>query len=243
MDLASAVPIIIPGPCVDAMADRGMDWMTTPVALPRIGIQLGAASRKVFNAELVTSPPVRMVAHPKALLACLARDNTDDWGAIVGIGAVAFALIGPSAWWVGGIAMGRTFFPRRFGTIHPPQRRCRPWPPSAPCRSGWFGCAAAACEAVCATAPTRAPGGPSAPPWQSLAAAAPVWPVVGEFLRRRSLSAAYRSSGTPDNGRRESGPEPGTTAALCCRSAGSANRLGGGAAPTTSGKRYRRVTP
>jgi hypothetical protein len=138
VDLASAVPIIIPGPCVDAMADRGMVWMTTPVALPLIGIQLGAASRKVCNDELVTRPPVRMVAHPQALLARLARDDTDDWGAIVGRGAVACALIGPSAWWVGGIAMGRTVFPRRFGTIHPPRRRCRPLPPSAPCRSGWF---------------------------------------------------------------------------------------------------------
>jgi hypothetical protein len=72
VDLASAVPIIIPGPFVDAVADRGMGWMTTPVALPLIGIQPGAASRQVFDDELVTSSPVRMVAHPKALLARLA---------------------------------------------------------------------------------------------------------------------------------------------------------------------------
>jgi hypothetical protein len=33
VDLASAVPIIIPCPFVDAVADRGMGWMTPPVAL------------------------------------------------------------------------------------------------------------------------------------------------------------------------------------------------------------------
>ena len=113
VDLASAVPIIIiPGPFVDAVADRGMGWMTPPVALPFIDIQLRAASRKVFDDESMTSPPIRVVAHPKTLLTRLTRDDTDDRGPIVGVGAVAFALIGASAGRVIRVAMGRAFFPR-----------------------------------------------------------------------------------------------------------------------------------
>src|SRR5262245_38317340 len=78
VDLASAVPVIIPGPFADAVADSGMGWVTPPIALPRIGIQLGAASRKVFHQALMTRPPVRVVAHPQPLLARLPRDQTDD---------------------------------------------------------------------------------------------------------------------------------------------------------------------
>jgi hypothetical protein len=109
VDLASAIPIIIASPFVDAVADRGMGWMTPPLALPLIGIQPGAASRKVFDDEPMISPPVRVVAHPKTLLARLTRDETDDRGPIVGRGAVALALIGTSTWWVTGIAMGQTW--------------------------------------------------------------------------------------------------------------------------------------
>jgi hypothetical protein len=42
----------------------------------------------------VAGPRVRIVAHPKALLARLARDHTDEGGTIVGIRAVPIALIG-----------------------------------------------------------------------------------------------------------------------------------------------------
>ena len=87
MDLAAAVPVIIPGPFVDAVADRGMSWVTPSVALSRIGIQLGAANRQVFHDALMTHPPVRVVAQPKPLLACVARDEADDGGPIVRSGA------------------------------------------------------------------------------------------------------------------------------------------------------------
>ena len=70
------------------VADRGMGWMTTPVALPFVGVQPRAASRQVFAGEPMTSPPVRVVPYPKALLARVARDDADDGGPIVGVGAV-----------------------------------------------------------------------------------------------------------------------------------------------------------
>ena len=57
-------------------------------------------------------PRVRVVAYPQALLARVPRDDADDGRPIVGIGAVALALIGASTWRVTGIAMGRAFFPR-----------------------------------------------------------------------------------------------------------------------------------
>ena len=243
VDLASAIPIIVPCPFVDAVADRGMGWMTPPVALPLIGVQPRAASRKVCDDEPMTSPPVRVVAHPKTLLARLTRDQTDERRPIIGVGAVAFALIRAAAGRIMRVAMGRAFFPPRSGITRPPQRRCPASCGWGPSHSKSSECAAAGYGAACATAPVRGPGGPSARLWPHRAAVALAWPVVAEFLRRRSLSAAYSSCGKPDNGRLESGPEHGTTAALCCCSAGSASRLGGGAAPTTSGKRYRRVTP
>jgi hypothetical protein len=131
VDLAAAVPVIIPGPFADAVADRGMGWVTPPVALPLIRIQLCAASRKVFHHERMTSPSVRVVAHPKALLASLTRDDTDDGRTIIGIGAVPLALIRASAGRIRGVAMGGAFFPPRSDTIHPPQRQCRSSPRSA----------------------------------------------------------------------------------------------------------------
>jgi hypothetical protein len=74
-----------------------MGWMTAPVALPCVGVQPRAASPHVFGDEGTARPRVRVVAHPKALLARVARDDADDGGPIVGVGPVAFALIGASA--------------------------------------------------------------------------------------------------------------------------------------------------
>lgn len=53
-----------------------------------------------------------MVADPKPMLACLAQDHTNDGRSIIGLGPVPFACIGPSAWWIAGVAMGRAFLPR-----------------------------------------------------------------------------------------------------------------------------------
>jgi hypothetical protein len=125
VDLAAAVPVIIPGPFADAVADRGMGWVTTSVALPLIGIQLCAAHQKVFHHELMTRPSVRVVAHPKTLLARVAGDDADDGKTIIGIRAVPLALIGASPRWVTGIAMGRAFFPPRSGRVRRPQMPCR----------------------------------------------------------------------------------------------------------------------
>ena len=114
----------------------------------------------------MTRPPVRVVTHPKPLLARLARDDTDDRGPIVGVGAVALALVGAAPGRVMWIAMGRAVFPRRSDTTRPPPRWCPPSPRWVRWRSAESGGAAGAYGAVCATGPARAPDGPSAPPWQ-----------------------------------------------------------------------------
>src|SRR5687768_7307928 len=125
MHFASAIAIIIPRPFVYTMADGGMSWMTAAVALPFVGVQPRAASWNIVGDERAASPCVCVVTHPKALLTRVARNNADDGGPIVGIRAVAFALIGASTWRVPGIAMGRAFFPPRSGTVRRPQTPCR----------------------------------------------------------------------------------------------------------------------
>jgi hypothetical protein len=126
MHLAAAITIIITRPFVHTVAHRGMDWMTPSVALPFVRVQLRAVSRNVFGDECLASPSIRMVAHPQALLARLARDDTDDRGPIVGIGAMSFAFIGAPPGRIQGVAMRRAFFPPRFGTTRSPQRWCPP---------------------------------------------------------------------------------------------------------------------
>jgi hypothetical protein len=125
MDFASTITIMIARPFANPVANRGMGRVTPAVALPFVRVQLRPVSRNGFGDERLARPPVRVVTHPKTLLACLARDDAKDGGAIIGEGAMAFVLIGPSAWRVVRGAMGRAFFPRRFGTIHPPRRRCQ----------------------------------------------------------------------------------------------------------------------
>jgi len=125
MHFASAIAIIIPGPFVSTMADGGMRWMTAAIALPFVGVQPRAASWDIFGDERVARPCVCVVAYPQALLARVPRNDADDGGPIVGIGAVPFALIGAPPGRIGGVAMRGAFFPPRSGRVHRPQTPCR----------------------------------------------------------------------------------------------------------------------
>src|SRR6266545_7994062 len=116
MDLALAITIVVSRPFMHTVANRAMGGMAATIARPFVGIEPRAAGRHVFGDEIVAGPRVRMVTDPKPLLARLARDHTDNRGTIIGIGAVPFALIGTPAGRIEGVAMGRAFFPRRFGT-------------------------------------------------------------------------------------------------------------------------------
>jgi hypothetical protein len=72
VDLASTVPIIIPGPLVDTMADGGMSGMGTVITLPFIRVQDRARPRDILGDQISTGAPIRAIAHPQTLLACLA---------------------------------------------------------------------------------------------------------------------------------------------------------------------------
>jgi hypothetical protein len=126
MDFASAITLSIPRPFADTMADRGMGGMTAPVALPCVGVQPRATSRKVCGDEGATRPRVGVVAHPNTLLARVVRDDTHDGGPSVRRGAMAPALIGAAPWRDIGIAMWGAVFPPHAGTAHRPRRRGQP---------------------------------------------------------------------------------------------------------------------
>ena len=96
MDLAATIPIVIPCPFAHPVGHRGMARMAPTITLPFIGIEPRATGGHVGSNKNVAGLPVRMVADPPALLARVARDDADDGGPIVDIGAVALALIGAS---------------------------------------------------------------------------------------------------------------------------------------------------
>src|SRR5688500_3245976 len=137
VDLADAITIIITRPLSSAVTDRGMGRMAAVITLPFIRVQDRALPRDILGDQASACAPVRMITHPKTLLARLARDHTDNGRTINGIRAVPFALIGASPGWIVGVAMGCAFFPPRSDTVRPPQRQCQSSRRWALCRSDW----------------------------------------------------------------------------------------------------------
>jgi hypothetical protein len=125
VDFSAAIAVIIPRPLVHTVANGGMGWMAPPIALPLIGMELRAASGDVLRNEGRTGAPIGMVTYPEALLTRVPRDDADEQWTIVDRGPMPFPLVGTPPGRISGIAMGCTFFPRRFGTVRPPHRRCR----------------------------------------------------------------------------------------------------------------------
>ena len=234
VDLALAIPIIIPCPLVHAVGDGGVGRMAAVIALPFICEQVRTLQRDILADQVSARMPVRMVAHPKTLLPRLARDHTDDGGAIIGIGAVPPPFIGASAWRIAGIAMGRTFFPLRSGRVHRPQRRCRPSHRWGRSRASWLGCAAAACGAVCVRDPIPARGVLWTRLWPCRAATGPKSPGAAGFSQRPSWSAACSSHRRPDNDRPENGLDRGIGAVRSAHSTGTADHADGGDVPARS---------
>jgi hypothetical protein len=125
VDLAVAIPIIIPRPLAHFMAHGGMDWMAATIALPFVRVQDRAGAWDILGNQVVAGTLVRVIANPKTLFARLSRGHADNRGTIVRIGAVPSPLIGPPPGWVIGIGMGRAFFPLRSDIARRPQRRCQ----------------------------------------------------------------------------------------------------------------------
>jgi hypothetical protein len=125
MDFAAAIAVIIPRPLVHPVADGRMARMAAPIALPLIGIEPRVAHGDVLRDQGGAGARVGMIAHPPALLPRVPRDEADNRWTIVGVGPVPFPFIGTPPGRIRGVAMGRTFFPRRCGTVRRPQRRCQ----------------------------------------------------------------------------------------------------------------------
>ena len=83
--LTPAIVIIIPRPFVHAVTDGSMERTAAPIALPLVGVKLGAASRHVLGNEATARPRVGVITDPKALFARLPRHDTDDGRTIVGL--------------------------------------------------------------------------------------------------------------------------------------------------------------
>ncbi len=124
VNLASAIPIIIPCPFAGAVAHGGVGGVATVIARPCICVQHGAASWDVLREQVVAGPCGRVVTDPEALLARVPRDKTDNGRTVVGIGPVPSPLMGTPTGRIIGVRMGRAFFPPRFGTARLPQRQC-----------------------------------------------------------------------------------------------------------------------
>jgi hypothetical protein len=147
MDLALAIPMIIPRPFAHPVGHGGIARMTATIALPFGGIEPCAARGHVVGHEGVADLPVRMVTDPPALLARVARDDADDGGRCRALGAY-WRAAGVDRW----DRDAACFFPPRSGTARPPQRLYRSSRRLVPCRSGWFGCAAASFRRLCPSA-------------------------------------------------------------------------------------------
>ena len=73
--LTPAIAIILPRPFVHAVTDGRMTRMAAPIALPLVGVQLGAAGRHVVGNEATACPRVGVITAPKRC-SPVSRDTT-----------------------------------------------------------------------------------------------------------------------------------------------------------------------
>jgi hypothetical protein len=123
VDFTAAIPISIPSPLMDTMADCGMVRMTPPIALPLVG-KLRAAGGHVLCDQGRTRTRIGMVADPEALLPRVPRDDANNWRTVIGVGPMPSPLMGIPPGRILGVRTGRAFFSPRSGTVRRPQRPC-----------------------------------------------------------------------------------------------------------------------
>jgi hypothetical protein len=73
VDLAESI-VIITGPLPSVVTHRGMGRMAAVITLPCIRVQDRALARAIPGDQVSAGAPVRVITHPKALLARLALD-------------------------------------------------------------------------------------------------------------------------------------------------------------------------
>jgi hypothetical protein len=228
MDLALTISMVIPRPFAHPVGNRGMARMAPPITLPFISTEQRAPRRHIVSNQVMAGLPVCMVADPPALLSRVARDDTDDGGTIIRIGAMSFALVGASPGWIRRVRVRRAFFPPRCGTARRLRRPCPSSRQSGRSHSDEPEYAAVAYGAVCVTVPTRVPGAPWARPWRYHAAGGPAWLGVGGSFQRQCWSGAYSSRHTGANGMPGNRPAAGRVGAHGYDSGGMRTHLDAG---------------
>lgn len=117
MHLTDTIPIIIPRPFVGTMTDRRM----VRVDIGVIGALIGKEDRAVWGHTFFDDPParcaIRMVFDPIAPLPARSADDSNNWGAVIRVGAPSAPFVRSTARWIIRMRMGRTFFPPRSGTV------------------------------------------------------------------------------------------------------------------------------
>ena len=76
----SASAMLIPRPLLHAMADRGLSWLTPPVAVPLLGVEPRAGRRDVLREQGRAGVGISLVTDPPTLFPRLARHHPEDGG-------------------------------------------------------------------------------------------------------------------------------------------------------------------
>lgn len=122
VNLADAITIVIPCPFVVAVTDRSVVGMHATIVRAFVGKEQRSRRDNTRFNNRTTRGFISVFDHPIAVFFGFPTDHPNDGWTVIGIGATATALIGPSPWWVVRIRMGRIFFPPRSDTLHPLQR-------------------------------------------------------------------------------------------------------------------------
>jgi len=171
VDLASAIPIIIPCPSWVRWPTVSVGGVAAVIALHSSVYSMVAAGRDVLREQVVAGLFRRVVADPEALLARVPRDDTDDGRTVVRVRPMPLRLLARRRADPQGQDVA-CFFPRVLVQLS--ASKAVPGMTSVGAvlfRLAWMRCRRY--EAVCVTASTRVPGGPWARPSQSRAATAP----------------------------------------------------------------------
>src|SRR5262249_51774144 len=141
MHLAYSISIIIARPFLHAVADAGVLGMHARIVRGLISIQDRTLGRHIPFNNGAGGRLVGVLQYPIAHLVAGAADQTEDRWPVVGVGALAFLLIGAPPGWIVWIGMAGTFFPPRSDTVHQLRTRSRSSARQGGCRRDWSGSA------------------------------------------------------------------------------------------------------
>jgi hypothetical protein len=206
------------------------------IALPLIRVATGRLLGVAVDMG-AEGGPIGMLTYPQPTPPTAPPNGAHHRRTIHLVGAVPSAFVGPTPWWICGVAMGLAFFPPHSGT----SRRSRYRGPSAVLRlracSRWLGAAAAGCARSCDLLPTLPPTGHCSPPCTHPGAVRPLGWLTTRSPQRRSRYRDCRRGGSACSGNRANRAWSGERRAPAARPAGSGDStsLGDGSNARSTG--------